>query len=452
MPVPDVDRVLQYSGWVDFVKILICGLLILVVLGISIFNPYFGLVALALLLGAMILGLNLQWGVLVLICLLPFDPQLELKPDFFVYFDLLFILPVLVYAWKVAFGDVKVNWFSLALMPYVLFAIASGFWRAENFFWFSAYSARLIIAVLFMGVIACIGRAETITAVLGAALVPQVCYGLYQLLASDIGPLYLLVYPHYQRQPWTDRAYGFFFQPNNFGGYCATVSVMLLALGLRTKAPGLRIVYFILALFGFVGLASSGSRGAWIAAGVGLILLFMYSRARLGAKLGLVAVVILALAASQWFATAQVARAESLDTFTIESRTTMYLAAGLLFLQHPLIGVGLTNYQELMSSVVEWTFDAGNAAHNLYLQVLSENGSIGFLCFFLPLFYFLYRNLKHAQRSTTAMVSSVGLAVVLVHGLFDFQFATSPQYLLLFSVVFGLASQCLLAPGKLRSG
>lgn len=434
------------AGWADVRKVLVFGGATLLVLVVSVFSPYVGAAALGMLSAGLIMGINLRWAILCLVFILPFDPQVELKPGFYFYFDLLFILPFLVYLWKVVFEKLRINWASLALFPYVLVAIASTFWRAEDLFWFSGYSVRLIVAVLFMAVIAGVGRAETITMVLGASLVPQVIYGIYQQLVDAPGSLYVLLYPHYEGYAWTGRARAFFFTENNFGSYCATVLVMLLALGLKTKSPGVRITCYTLASFGFLGLASSGSRGAWLGAVAGITLLFVYSRASLGAKVALVAAAALGVLIAQSVSFDSWARVQTLDTFTVDTRTSMYLAALLLFVQHPLIGVGLTNYQVLMSSVVDWAYGAGNVAHNTYLQILAENGLIGFVLFFGPVFYVFYRNLKKAREHTAALLSCTGLAVFFVHGLFDFQFTTAPQYLLLFAILFALSSQTAFEP------
>jgi O-antigen ligase len=429
----------------DFLKVLVFGGATLLIGFVSIISPYLGIAALGLLGVALLLGLNLRWGMLCLVFLMPFDPQIELKPGFYLYFDLLFVVPFLVYLWRVMFEKFHVNWISFAMFPYVLFAVVSTYWRAENLFWFAGYSARLIVAVLFMAVVAGIGRAESITAMLGLSMVPSVVYGIYQELIDSPGPLYFLFYPHYEGYAWSGRARGFFFTENNLGGYCAIVSVMLLAIGLRTKTPRIRFTCYVLALFGFLGVASSGSRGAWVAVIAGILMLFVYSEARLGAKVllaaAVVAVILVALSVSfePW------SRVQTLDNFTVDTRTSMSLAALLLFVQHPVIGVGLTNYQELMSSVINWDYE-GNAAHNTYLQILSENGIIGFLLFFGPVFYLFYRNLKRAKESTPALLICVGLTVFFVHGLFDFQFTTAPQYLLLFAILFGLSAKSAFEP------
>jgi len=122
----------------DFLKVLVFFGLVALVLAVSVFNPYLGVTALGLLLAGLVLGVNLRLTLLGLVFLLPFDPQIEVKPGFYLYFDLLFILPSLAFLWKVVFGKLPINWVSLSLVPYLLFAIATSFWRAENLYWFSA--------------------------------------------------------------------------------------------------------------------------------------------------------------------------------------------------------------------------------------------------------------------------------------------------------------------------
>src|SRR5947199_7666788 len=87
----------------DFLKVLIFTGLVCLIVVISTFSPYLGVSALAFLLVGLILGINLRWSILGLIFLLPFDPQIELKPGFYLYFDLFYLLPALLYFWRVLF-------------------------------------------------------------------------------------------------------------------------------------------------------------------------------------------------------------------------------------------------------------------------------------------------------------------------------------------------------------
>jgi hypothetical protein len=437
----------------DFLKVVAFFVLATFVLMASIVNPYWGLYSLALLLGSVVFGMNLRWGLLGLVFLVPFDPQVEIRPGAFVYFDLLFVLPALAYVWKVLFGYLRLNWASLLFFPYVIFALMTGYGRPENLYFFLGYGARLTIAVLIIATVAVVGRSETITRLLGVSLLPQVIYGLYQIILGERGSLYSAVYPHYTDYAWTDRARAFFFTENNFGSYCATILVMVLALALRSKSKGLSLFYYTTAGLGLVGVASSGSRGAWLAAIAGIVVLLFLERKRLNIKFGLVAALVVAAVvavASSLMQYEPLQRSTSLDTFTVDTRSSLYLGALLLFLQHPFIGIGLTNFSYLTSSVVDWYYTPA-AAHNTYLQVLAENGIIGFILFFAPIVYLFCRNLKKAKESTGALVVSAGMTVFLVHGLFDFQLMTGPQYLLLIAILFGLASRVIWKPRNISA-
>jgi O-antigen ligase len=441
------------TAYTDFLKIVVLLGLTTFVLMVSILNAHWGLYALAVLLGSAVFSMNLRWGLVGLIFLVPFDPQIEIRPGVFVYFDLLFVLPALAYAWKVLFGNLRVNWVSFLFVPFVLFALATGYWRPENLYFFLGYGARLTIAVLLIATVAVVGRSETITRMLGLTLFPQVIYGLYQIILGERGSLYSAVYPHYADYGWTDRARAFFFTENNFGSYCATILVMVLALALRSESRALSLFYYITACFGLVGVASSGSRGAWLGAITGLLVLFFLDRKRLNIRFGLAAALVavaVVSVASTLMQYEPLQRSTTLDTFTVDTRSSLYLGAFLLFLQHPFIGIGLTNFSYLTSSVVDWDYTPA-AAHNTYLQVLAENGIVGFILFFAPIVYLFYKNLKKAKESTVALVASSGMTVFLVHGLFDFQLMTGPQYLLLVAILFGLASRVIWGPDEFSS-
>jgi O-antigen ligase len=195
---------------------------------------------------------------------------------------------------------------------------------------------------------------------------------------------------------------------------------------------------------GVLGLLSSGSRGALLGVGVALLLLLVIGKT--GRRIRLI-VAIAGLCGILAIATLNVLPLERigvLDYYAIQGRLTLYEAAFLLFLQHPVIGVGTTNFGQLLPSVTVWNLDLV-AAHNTYLQVLAENGVIGFFLFFIPLYYLLYRNSQAARNSTVALASALGLSVILVHGLTDYLLG-GPQYTSMFAVVLGLASKCVLTP------
>jgi putative inorganic carbon (HCO3(-)) transporter len=432
----------------DFLKVLVFSGLTVFVLVISVFSPYLGLSALILLLVGFVLGINLRWGVLACVFLVPFDPQIELPSGIFLYLDLAFVALLWPFAWGVQSKKYCVNRASLWLVPFVVYAIATTFWRAEVPYWFWGVSVRWVISLIFAAVVSSVAEGEDAILALGLSLAPICLYGYYQLLIEQNGWLYTVLNPHFEEFAWGGRASSLFQTWNGYGNFCAVAAVMVLALATRSENRVRRTLYMALAGVGFVGLLSSGSRGALLGAGVALLLLLVIGRSNrpirfilaIAGLCGVLAVVTLNLLPLE--------RIGVLDDDTIQGRLTLYEAALLLFSQHPVIGVGLTNFGQLLPRVIVWNYE-NLAAHNTYLQVLAENGVIGFLLFFIPLFYLLYRNFRAAQKSIVALACTLGLSVILVHGLTDY-FLGGSQNTSMFAVVFGLASKCVLTPAALR--
>lgn len=83
------------------------------------------------------------------------------------------------------------------------------------------------------------------------------------------------------------------------------------------------------------------------------------------------------------------------------SRLTEMGAAGLVFLDHPLIGVGpgtFPNYYQQYSEIVGLrTQNEDRQAHNLYLSIAAETGIAGLICFLMVLYITLV-NLARARK------------------------------------------------------
>lgn len=85
-----------------------------------------------------------------------------------------------------------------------------------------------------------------------------------------------------------------------------------------------------------------------------------------------------------------------------QSRTTEMLAAGLVFIDHPIIGVGpglfkfyYPDYAELIGLR---THAGARAAHDLYLEMGAENGVLGLTCFLAIVFVTLYNLARTRKR------------------------------------------------------
>jgi O-antigen ligase len=84
-----------------------------------------------------------------------------------------------------------------------------------------------------------------------------------------------------------------------------------------------------------------------------------------------------------------------------KSRLTEMMAAGLVFIDYPVIGVGpgmyRYYYQEYAEEVGLRVFAGTRESHNLFLGIAAEHGALGLICFLLIL-YVTLRELSHARR------------------------------------------------------
>lgn len=397
---------------------------------LAAFAGIFSSLVAAVILGAsfllLLFGMPLPAAVLLLIVLIPFDLQRQVGPVR-LYLDLAFaaaLLPLVRWGWPS-----KRMWL---FAPYVAFMVLSGIGRALNPFWFLAYCVRWMVALLFGAATGVSRVGESAVLVLGFTMVPLNLYGLYQILAGEFGPLFFFMNPHMAEQPWMDRAYSLFFHPNAYGNFCAVLTIMLLTLSSRGYRKGLCL---ILAALGILGLFASGSRGAILGAAWGMLMLLTLTKnfAKKGAILVPLAIGLVVAGLLAWM---PLGRVGEIDEFTQDTRLAVMGAALVTFASNPLFGIGTTNFAEQLSSVIDWGFTNAHA-HNIYLQVLAEEGIAGFALLFGPLFLLVRSGWKH-RNDNLSLACVLGLAVFCIHGLVDVVWAYNPQSLLLFLAVVGL--------------
>jgi O-antigen ligase len=108
--------------------------------------------------------------------------------------------------------------------------------------------------------------------------------------------------------------------------------------------------------------------------------------------------------------------------FAIRGRASENAAAVAMFRDHPLIGIGLGNYLDLYQA---YSRDLGftptateRSAHNLYLEVLAETGTIGLVAFLAIVWYvgktiFKARNkfLQAKMKDYAGLVTAFGIGI-----------------------------------------
>jgi len=136
-------------------------------------------------------------------------------------------------------------------------------------------------------------------------------------------------------------------------------------------------------------------------------------------------------------------RLQDVDEFTSVSRLALWGAAGYMFLEHPMMGVGFGNYRSLYNDYIPGAEPGQLDAHNLYLQFLGETGVIGFLAFGVMVFALARIAIRLAKNTETpdrviGIAMGGALVTTLTHGVVDYLFNVSPQFGGLFWLVMAL--------------
>lgn len=364
--------------------------------------------------------------VVLLAVLIPFDLQREVLRHW-LYLDSLFIVSA-VPLWR----RKSICKPTLIPLAYLAFIVATGATRTLNATWFWGYVSRLVVAWLFTNAVAISRLKERGILAIGASLPVLTLVGLWQVISGDFGTIFEFINPHMVDQPWLDRAFSTMWHPNAFGGFCALVSCALLALalsGVRTKLAS------SLAAFGVIGTVASGSRGALVAFTVAAIVMFVIT-GKIG-KVLLVALLVGALLVPiiLSFDSLPLQRMEQVDSFTANTRLYLYFLAFQMFVEHPIAGVGTMNFQEFLSDT-DWNLNSANT-HSLYLQVLSENGTAGFLLA-AGAFSWLMWHFWKRRKNPFALAGLGSLVCVAINGGVDF-LLVHPHYLLALAMIVGCA-------------
>ena len=263
-------------------------------------------------------------------------------------------------------------------------------------------------------------------------------------------------------------------QPNNFADYlgCAVISVAFLharnALGLL---PALLIALPLAA-----GMALSGSRASW---GYFAIALAIVPLLRLGGhpreakrilQLACLALAVFLLVQILNLYTGIFVGPEGRPSSSGERliryleiagagerpiRFQLFLYAWLMFLSHPLLGVGFGEYAW---RAFELSAQLGSASppgldrhsHNLFLQLLAETGIAGMSCVAIPLVSWFWRMPWRSLTSERCWMIGV-LAVIGLHSMVEFPLWHA-NFLGMFALLFGAASPggAAVAPTRLR--
>ena len=392
---------------------------------------------------------RLEWGVALLLVLTPFAENAELSDPASAKLRILLIawaaLLVAIEAARLAVREERVpapplaraaSGFTLAAMVGVAVASDAG----------AAVGKLLTLLgsiLLFAAVALSLRDWRRLEIVLAGALTAGLlvsAHAIYQNITGDLS-----------RIGFVDgsgaveyRVTSTFTHPNQLAGFLVVLVPVAIALAPRFTRRWLRVLAVVVVPLALTAIILSYSRGAL----VGLLALSMLAvrSPRLWPLLvaGLVAIAL--LAPGVW--RDRVANAGSLDSPEIASRIDIWGAALDGFEQRPVLGWGLNNFREVYVSLERpgrsylgsGAFDVPDAAHNLYLNTLAEQGLVG-IAALIALGIGILRMTGGLRGSPDRRIRALGWGllgttiVVAAHNVFDVTFVDPKTSVLVWTLL-----------------
>ncbi len=178
---------------------------------------------------------------------------------------------------------------------------------------------------------------------------------------------------------------------NQYGHYLISVLPLAVAFTLYDRSGPVRL-FGLGAIFSLsLSLITTFSRGAWIAALVGLSVFMRNWKAWV---LALVAVISI----YYWTPENIKMRFRSIWDPHVksanQSRLLIHASGALLWLQHPILGVGTGNFEVAVGDTrISSLLPTNLSAHDTYLEMAAETGIVGLIALVVFL-YFVYRNIS----------------------------------------------------------
>lgn len=233
----------------------------------------------------------------------------------------------------------------------------------------------------------------------------------------------------------------------------APIGLMALSLAMTLRDPRWRAWCLVFAGVAFVPVVLAQARASLVAAAVTLVVLVlaMLRARRLTIRPILVALGVAAFVGLLFLEPLQQRFADNLGTsqfqLEIESRMELNAVAVAMILDHPLLGVGLNQFETVQPEYDTYgLIFAGNPVHNIYLLIAAETGIVGLAGFFAICWVVLSSALR-AVRSRDGLLVGVGagIAAALLYFAVEemLSFALRQEMpLALFWILAGLAVAC----------
>ncbi len=235
-----------------------------------------------------------------------------------------------------------------------------------------------------------------------------VFYGLIQLHDTELhGARWDFI--RWNLGSFSNDIFSTFGNPNHLGGYLAMILPVVVVLGALTKRWWWRAAAGVLAFVILVELVRTSARGAWVAAIAAFVILAAMLIPEIkrrpvlavGSAAGVVVIVVLGLAVEgkRFLSHSLSTLFQSGGTTSVQQRYDIWSAAVHIAAHHPLTGIGPDTfalvYPQYQSAA--WVAALGpnylvNGAHDIFMNVLADQGFIGLLLFLALLVFVALRS------------------------------------------------------------
>ncbi len=209
------------------------------------------------------------------------------------------------------------------------------------------------------------------------------------------------IYAIYQGMSGVSRAAGFYGHPMTLGGWlCIFLPLLLIEFFEKTLLGRYYWTAGLIFVFCSAGLVFNGTRGAWLAVTIVCTALFVYymfkNKRNFIISILFIVLISTILVNNDKFMN----RLDTIDDFNkFQSNTERILiwqSAWNMFKDHPVLGVGLGQYaenyqQKYISPQAKEPYLTH--AHNNFMQMLAENGIVGFAGFVIMFGYIILKNI-----------------------------------------------------------
>ncbi len=384
-------------------------------------HPLVLLIGILGLIAAYIVFIKPEFGVLAVICVLPFAPTMALVGAVF-YISFCFLLKAMC-----GRRSIKFDLMDGVVLIFMLLMIGGGFVAASS----ASMKPMLVYVAFMLGYFLTVNLIRTrdwvirciVGAVSSCTLVSL--YGLYQNFFGSV------------EKTWQDsdmfseiegRVVSTFENPNVLAEYLIMVIPLMLAAFIVSKTPKARLAAAIAGLSAAGCLIYTWSRGAWLGFIIGiLIFMLMYSRNTLTGllfcSLGIPFLpFVLPASITQRF----------LSIGNLGDSSTSYrvnIWRGVINMVQDYwqcgIGIGNDSFRLVYPLYALSGIETAPHSHNLYLQILVELGAVGLIVFVAAIFIYTQSSLTlhvNESRSDKYFSNAVfcGMLAVLAQGMTDY--------------------------------